>query len=204
MLVAQTPSFMVFPARFLTWRAAGSIILQSEFWKTRTLVGPHSVYTQMLTKFPTIEKAFIQVISRQVIWQFSFVADGQSFIVIFHLWNYNRTPLVGSPEGVLALGLYSMELLLTQTPDTVKGTQTSYSKDKRKRTHPENKVHYLLPQGWWDRRFTGAADKKRWPWEVTRSPFTLTTNIAAIVIWTKVPHWSPSWNWPHWRTTRDF
>lgn len=112
----------MFPAHFLTWRAAGSIILQSEFWKTRTLVGPHSVYTQMLTEFPTIDKAFIQVISRQVIWQFSFITDGQSFIVIFRLRNYNRTTLVGSLTDVLALGLYSMELLLTQTPDTVKST----------------------------------------------------------------------------------
>lgn len=72
---------------FLTWRAAGPIFLQSEFWETGALVGPHSVYTQMLTEFPTIEKTFIQVISRQVIWQLSFIADGQSFIVIFRLWN---------------------------------------------------------------------------------------------------------------------
>lgn len=58
---------MVFPAHFVTWRAAGPIILQGEFWKTRALVGPHGVYTQMLTELPTIDKTFIQVISRQVI-----------------------------------------------------------------------------------------------------------------------------------------
>lgn len=122
---------MMIPAHFLTWRAASSILLQSEFWKTRTLVGPHGVDAQMLTEFPTIEQTFIQVVSRKVIWQFGFITDGQSFVVIFCLWNYKRTTLAGSLTGVLALGLYSMELLLPQTPDTAKVTQNSYTKDKR-------------------------------------------------------------------------
>lgn len=104
----------------------------------------------MLTEFPAIDKTFIQVVSRQVIWQFSFITDGQSFIVVFRLWNYNRTTFAGSLTGVLAVGRYSMEHLVTQSPDTVKSTQNSYSKEKSKWTHPEDKtvvlkVHHFLP-----------------------------------------------------------
>lgn len=173
---------MVIPAHFLTWRAASSILLQSEFWKTRTLVGPHGVDAQMLTEFPTIEQTFIQVVSRKVIWQFGFITDGQSFIVIFCLWNYKRTTLAGSLTGVLALGLYSMELFSRKLQ--IQPKLPKRVTPRTRETHPEDKT--IVLKVWRDRHFTGATATEG-------DPGSCDTNATAIVLWTNVPHWSSIW-----------
>lgn len=70
---------------FLTWRAAGAILLQGELWETRALVGAHGVDAQVLAQLPPVEQTLVQVISGQVIGQLSLTADGQRLVVILPL-----------------------------------------------------------------------------------------------------------------------
>lgn len=70
---------------FLTWRAAGAILLQGELGETGALVGAHSVDAEVLAELPPVEQTLIQVIPRQAVGQLGLTADGQRLVVILPL-----------------------------------------------------------------------------------------------------------------------